>query len=147
MAARQEHRKGKSGDPADAAIPGEEATFRADKLTEAIIGGVIRVHSTLGPGFVESIYRRALVLELSRGGLAVEPEREIDVFYLGERVGWHRMDLVVERKVIVELKAVEKLVSAHYAQLRSCLKASRLIVGLLVNFGGSRADYRRVHPV
>ena len=121
--------------------------FKADKLTEGIIGSVIRVHSTLGPGFVESIYRRALLLDLIRAGLVVEPEREIDVFYLGERVGWHRLDLVVERKVVIELKAVERPALAHYAQLRSCLKASRLSVGLLVNFGGSRADYRRVHPL
>ena len=136
--------KGRSGDPGDSTT--SEDLFRGDKLTEAIIGGIIRVHATLGPGFVESIYRKALSLDLTRAGLGVEPEREVDVYYLGERIGWHRMDLVVEGKVVVELKAVEKLVLAHYAQLRSCLKASRLSVGLLVNFGGSLADYRRVHP-
>ena len=96
---------------------------------------------------METIYRKALLLDLTRAGLAVEPEREIDVYYLGERVGWHRMDLVVEKKMVVELKTVERLAAAHYAQLRSCLKASGMTVGLLVNFAGSRADYRRVHPV
>jgi GxxExxY protein len=134
--------KGGCGDSTDSGTP-----FKSDALTESIIGGIIRVHSTLGPGFVESIYRRALLLDLSRAGLGVEPEREVDVFYLGERVGWHRMDLIVERKVVVELKTVEKLALAHYAQLRSCLKASGLDVGLLVNFSGARADYRRVHPL
>lgn len=125
----------------------DEGTFRKDALTEAIIGSVIRVHTALGPGFVESVYRRALVLDLARAGLGVESEREIDIFYLGERIGWHRMDLIVEKKVVIELKTVDRLAAAHYSQLRSCLKASGLDVGLLVNFAGAHADYRRVHPL
>jgi GxxExxY protein len=92
--------KGGCGGSTDSRTP-----FKSDALTESIIGGIIRVHSTLGPGFVESIYRRALLLDLSRAGLGVEPEREVDVFYLGERVGWHRMDLIVERNVVVERKS------------------------------------------
>lgn len=123
----------------------EGVSFKSDALTERIIGGIIRVHAALGPGFVESIYRKALTIDLTRAGLGVQPEKEVDIFYLDERVGWHRMDLVIENKVVLELKTVERLALVHYAQLRSCLKASKLEIGLLVNVAATRADYRRVH--
>ncbi|MBI5501086.1 MAG: GxxExxY protein [Deltaproteobacteria bacterium] len=113
-------------------------------LTQRIIGGVVRVHRTLGPGFLESIYRRALVLELHAAGLRVETEREVIVRYLDTEVGRHRLDLVVEGTVVVELKAVPQLAAAHYDQLRSYLRASRMTVGLLINFGRERSDTRRV---
>jgi GxxExxY protein len=114
------------------------------ELTGRVIGCIIEVHRTLGPGFLEAIYRRALHIELGRCGISAEAERGVVVRYHGEVVGRHRMDLVVEGRLVLELKAVVALNRAHYAQLRSCLKAARLEYGLLVNFAGERADFRRV---
>jgi len=118
--------------------------FRTDVLTKSIIGGIIRVHQTLGPGFLESIYRNALVLELARSGLKTEVEKEVTILYAGAEVGRHRLDVLIEGQVILELKAVQELNLTHYAQLRSYLKATGLRTGLLVNFFKSQADYRRV---
>lgn len=113
-------------------------------LTSRIIACVIRVHQTLGPGFLENIYRRALLIELQTRGLVTEVEKEIIIYYDGCEVGRHRLDLVVERRVIIELKTVECLSRAHYAQIRSYLKASGLEPGLLINFASDQADFRRV---
>jgi GxxExxY protein len=118
--------------------------MKHEALTERIIGCIVKVHRTLGPGFVEAIYRRALVIELRRGGLQVQAEKEVAVFYEGEHVGTHRLDLVVDDAVVLELKAVPELAAAHYEQLRSYLRASGLEVGLLVNFGRERSDFRRI---
>ena len=108
---------------------------------------IIKVHQTLGPGFLESIYRRALVYELRRNGMSVEEEKELTIYYEDHEVGRHRLDLVVVDQVVLELKTVEALNKAHYAQLRSYLKASGLKVGFLVNFAKEKADFRRVDPV
>jgi len=118
--------------------------YRWDKLMEKIIECVIEVHKTLGPGFLESVYRKALVIELRAHGLKVETEKEIVITYKGEEVGRHRLDVVVDGERMVELKTVEALGKAHYAQVRSCIKASGLNPALLVNFATSMADYRRV---
>lgn len=129
---------------------GDEGDERADPLTRGIIAAIIHVHTVLGPGFLESIYRRALLLELVKRGLSVSTEVEIDIFYDGTRVGQHRLDLLVEDKVIIELKTVETLAKAHYAQTKSYLRATGKPVALLVNFASERADYRRIslspHP-
>ncbi len=118
--------------------------YRKDKLTKSIIARVIRVHQKLGPGFLESIYKRALVVELTREKIPYEMEKEIVVLYEGMEVGRHFLDLVVAGEVIIELKAVQELNWTHYAQLRSYLSASGLRVGLLVNFSKSQAEYRRI---
>ncbi|MEM9353227.1 MAG: GxxExxY protein [Planctomycetota bacterium] len=115
-----------------------------DQITERIIQAVIRVHRTLGPGFLERVYHNALVIELTKQGLIVESEKEITVYYEAEPVGAHRLDLLVEEAVIVELKTVEKLAGVHYSQLRSYLRAAQLDIGLLVNLAAEKADYRRV---
>jgi GxxExxY protein len=113
-------------------------------LTEQIIARVIRVHQTLGPGFLESIYRRSLMVELRNARFKTDIDKEVEIWYAGHIVGRHRIDIIVEGLVILELKAVESLGKAHYAQIRSYLKAARLSVGLLINFGSSTADFRRV---
>ncbi|MGL4513136.1 MAG: GxxExxY protein [Lacipirellulaceae bacterium] len=113
-------------------------------VTEQIIRAVIKVHRALGPGFLESVYLNSLVVELAREGLSFESEKRVVVEYDGKPVGDQRLDLVVEGRVVVELKAVEDLSQAHYAQLRSYLKASGLRTGLLVNFAREKADFRRV---
>ncbi len=114
------------------------------EITERIIRAVIKVHRALGPGFLESIYQNSLLLELESQRLSVESEKSIVVTYEGRPVGNHRLDLVVEKRIVVELKAVEDLSQAHYAQLRSYLRASELQTGLLINFAKEKADFRRV---
>ncbi len=121
-----------------------EMKYWEDELTEKIIQGIIRVHRTLGAGFLESVYRNAVVIELRRIGLAVDVEKEVLVFYEGQLVGTHRLDILVDDRVIVELKTVEELSRAHYAQARSYLKATGLSVALLVNLSKEKADYRRI---
>jgi len=118
--------------------------MKHEALTNQIIGCIVIVHRTLGPGFVEVIYRRALAIEMRRCGLQVEVEKEVAVYYAGELVGTHRLDLVVNGAVVLELKAASDLAAAHYEQLRSYLRASGIEVGLLVNFGKERSDFRRV---
>ncbi len=115
-----------------------------DRLTQAIIEAVINVHKLLGPGFLEGVYRSALEIELQDRGFRVEHEKEIHLYYKTQPVGLHRLDLVVDDEVVLELKAVEALNKNHYAQIRAYLKSSGIKTGLLINFHGSKADYRRV---
>ena len=118
--------------------------YGCDDLTGRVIRCIIRVHRTLGPGFLESIYRRAMLVELHKQDLETEAEKEVTVYYDGQEVGKHRLDLLVEGQLIVELKTVEALSKAHYAQVRSYLKATRLEIALLVNFARELADFRRI---
>ena len=118
--------------------------FRSDSLTSRILGCAFRVHTTLGPGFVESVYQRALVVEFQTEGLHVVVEKYIPIYYRKERVGRHHLDIVVEDRVIIEVKAAESICKAHYAQARSYLKASGLKTALIINFSGPSVDYRRV---
>ncbi|MBL9090862.1 MAG: GxxExxY protein [Planctomycetaceae bacterium] len=115
-----------------------------DRLTSRIIESIIRVHQNLGPGFIESVYQAALLVEFHKSDIPVEREKEIEIFYEGVLVGRHRLDLVVAGAVILELKTVEELSRAHYAQIRSYLKATGLLTGLLVNFSKEKADFRRI---
>jgi GxxExxY protein len=108
-----------------------------------IVGAAIAVHSALGPGFLESIYQNALEIELDLRGIEFQRQFEVDVRYRGEPVGRHRLDLLVEAAVVVELKAVSVVLEAHLAQLRSYLKATDMSVGLLLNFSGPVLGVRR----
>jgi GxxExxY protein len=117
---------------------------RGDELTERVIACIIKVHQTLGAGFLEVIYRNALIIELAKQGLTFEIEKEVLVFYEGHPVGRHRLDLVVEGQLVLELKTVSALAAIHYAQIRSYLKATGIAVGLLINFNNHHADFRRV---
>jgi GxxExxY protein len=118
--------------------------WRREDLTEKIINACINVHKELGPGFLESIYHNALKTELKKLKLVFESEKEIKVFYHGVEVGIHKLDLLVESEVIVELKTVEDLNKKYYAQVRSYLAALRKEIGLLVNFSTHAVDIRRV---
>jgi GxxExxY protein len=115
-----------------------------EDLSNKIIGAAIQVHRELGPGFLESIYEEALKVELSEHGFHFDCQKEIKIEYLGVEVGMHRLDLVIENKVIVELKAVAELSDIHFAQLRSYLNATGLKVGLLLNFSKPTLEIRRV---
>ena len=107
-------------------------------LTEQIIGCAIAVHKALGPGFLESVYENALRHELTKQGLQVQQQLLAEIIYDGAAVGEHRLDLLVEQKVIVELKHVESIHDKHVAQVISMLKAFGVKVGLLINFNEAR---------
>jgi GxxExxY protein len=126
---------------------GSSAIPSGDALTGVVIEAIIQVHRALGPGFLEGIYQRALLIELTKRRVPVSTETEVVIHYDGEPVGRHRLDLVVANEVIVELKTVEELSKAHYAQVRSYLKATGLPVALLVNFSKEKADFRRISHV
>jgi GxxExxY protein len=116
-----------------------------DPLTEKIIEACYRVHTELGPGFVERIYMNALIIALTERNLQFLTEKEFTVKYEGKSVGKFRADLVVENAVIVELKAVEgKMPKIFESQIISYLKASDIKVGLLVNFGNRSCEVRRL---
>ena len=103
-------------------------------ITEKIIGAAIAVHRALGPGYLESIYENALKHELQKRGLRAEQQKTFPVLYDGVKVGEHRLDLMVEDAVLVELKAVDEMTELFRAQVISSLKAAQLKVGLLINF-------------
>jgi GxxExxY protein len=105
-----------------------------DSLTERIIGCAIEVHRELGPGLLESTYDRALRIELSNASLRFACNVRVPVRYKGHLIGEYRPDLVVEHRVVVEIKSVERLVGVHQAQLLAYMRALRLPVGLLLNF-------------
>jgi GxxExxY protein len=114
------------------------------ELSYKIMGANFEVHKKLGPGFLESVYEKALIQELSSRGIKVETQKMIDLTYRDKKVGVHRLDLIVEDKVVVELKTVERFSVHHKAQLTSYLKASGYKLGILVNFSKSRVEYRHV---
>lgn len=115
-------------------------------ITEKIIGASFEVHKFLGNGFQEVIYQRALVWEFSQAGLSFAREIEQKIFYkeLIEPIGTRRADFVVEGKVLVELKAVIELQGVHLAQILNYLKAHKLEVGLLINFGSKSLTFKRL---
>lgn len=120
--------------------------LRYKDITEKIIGASFEVHKFLGNGFQEVIYQRALAWELRQAGLEFARELEQDIYYkdLPEPIGTRRADFVVEGKILVELKAVAQLENVHLAQALNYLKAYRLEVGLLINFGAKSLEFRRL---
>ena len=114
------------------------------KLSEKVIGCAIEVSRTLGHGFLERVYESALAIELNRSGITFERQKPIPVFYRSELVGDYICDFVIERKLIVEIKAMKTLASAHEAQVLNYLKATDFSVGLLLNFGNSKLGIRRL---
>jgi len=112
-------------------------------LTETIIGCAMKVHSALGPGFLESVYQRALLHELQKTGMKVECEKLITVYYDGVLVGDFSADVLVDGKVMLELKANQTLVPANEVQLVNYLTATGIEIGLLLNFGAERLEFKR----
>jgi GxxExxY protein len=113
-------------------------------ITYAVRGAVFEVNRTLGPGFLEKVYENALLVELRKRGLKADSQVPIKVSYKEEVVGEYVADILVEDKVIVELKAVESLEKIHEAQLLNYLRATRIQVGLLVNMKYPRAEIKRM---
>ena len=120
------------------------ATPELDELTERIIGAVFQVSNTLGVGYLEKVYERALVHELAKRGMQVQAQLPIQVVYDGVVVGNYASDIVVDGKVLLELKAVDSLSDVHLAQCLNYLTATKLRLCLLINFGKPRVVIRRV---
>ena len=119
-------------------------TYKHGDITERIIGTAYKVYSTLGFGFLEKVYENALILELRKAAHSVTQQAPIEVLYEGEVVGQYAADLIVDDKVIVEVKAVRRLDEVHEVQLVNYLKATGIEVGLLLNFGREIAIKRRI---
>ena len=118
--------------------------LRDSEITESIIASAIAVHRELGPGFLESIYEQALAVEFALRGIAFVRQKPIALFYRDHQIGEHRLDFVVEEKIVVELKAVESLEKVHFAIVRSYLKAVGLSDGLILNFSSMPLTVKRV---
>lgn len=118
--------------------------LQESKLTGRIIAAAIAVHKALGPGFLESIYENSLSIELESQNLKFERQKLIPIFYGGRKIGEHRLDLLVEESVIVELKAAAGLEPIFFATVRSYLKALGLETGLIFNFAATPLTVKRV---
>jgi len=118
-----------------------------DELTYRIIGCAMKVHATMGNGFQEVIYQRALAIEMRKAGLEFDRELEMPLYYDGMRIGTRRVDFLVEKMIMVELKAVVILEDVHLAQGLNYLVAYKLDKGLLLNFGARSLEIKRLrHP-
>jgi GxxExxY protein len=115
-----------------------------NELTEKIIGCAIEVHKRLGPGFLESIYENAFILELEKHNLHVQRQQEVIVKYDDIEVGRHRLDLIVNDTIVVELKAVKNIEDVHFAIVKSYLKALGKEHGLIINFSKPVLEVKRV---
>jgi GxxExxY protein len=120
------------------------AALKYKEITEKIIGAAMKVHATLGNGFQEVIYQRALEIELEESGLKVAREFSMPVYYKGRQIGERRVDFLIDEKISVELKAIIKLEPVHFAQARNYLEAYNLEIGLLINFGSISLEFKRL---
>lgn len=118
--------------------------YKYSELTGKIIGCAMKVHNTLGNGFQEVIYQRALAIEMSNQGLSFQREMEMTIYYEGENIGTRRVDFFVEEKIMVELKALTKMEDVHLSQALNYLEAYRMETGLLINFGSKSLEFKRV---
>ena len=120
--------------------------MKSEELTGRIIGAAINVHKALGPGFLESVYEEALAVEFDTLRIDYERQKIVPVFYRGRQVGEHRLDFLVERQIVTELKAVTALEKVCFAVVRSYLKATNLESGLLFNFATMPLAIKRIGP-
>jgi len=116
-----------------------------EEITQKIIGCAMQVHRTLGNGFQEVIYQRALAIEMNVAGLPFEREKVMDIFYRDEKIGSRRVDFFVNDCIMVELKALIKLENVHIAQALNYCEAYKMEIGLLINFGAKSLEFKRVH--
>lgn len=118
--------------------------YKYSELTSKIIGCAMTVHKTLGNGFQEVIYQRALEIEMRENGISYNREFEMPIFYREQQIGTRRVDFLVENVVSVELKAIIKLEDVHFAQAINYLEAYNLEIGLLINFGETSLNFKRL---
>jgi GxxExxY protein len=121
--------------------------MKHEELTHKIIGCAMKVHSTLGNGFQEVIYQRALAIEFQKQGIAYQREMEMTIYYEGENIGTRRVDFFAEENIMIELKAIIKLEEVHLAQAMNYCQAYNLPIGLLINFGAKSLEFKRVYNV
>lgn len=119
--------------------------MKYEDLTGRIIKCAMNVHSILGNGFQEVIYQRALEIEFQIEGLSYQREMEMPIYYKGNRIGTRRVDFFVENLIMVELKAIIELENAHLTQALNYLEAYNMEIGLLINFGSSSLQFKRLH--
>jgi GxxExxY protein len=119
-------------------------SYPQSELTGKIIGCAFEVHNIIGPGFQEKIYQRSMAIEMSRQGLSFAMEFEHTIFYKGEIVGTRRSDFLVESTINIELKALVEIDDAHFAQALNYLEIYNCQIGLLINFGTKRLEYKRI---
>ena len=118
--------------------------YKYSDITSKIIGCAIEVHKTLGNGFQEVIYQRALAIEMLQQELLFSREQEMSILYKGQPIGKRRVDFFVENKIMVELKAIIQIEDVHLAQAINYLEAYKLEIGLLINFGARKLQFKRV---
>ena len=118
--------------------------YKFKEITEKIIGSSMKVHGTLGNGFQEVIYQRALEIEMEESGLKFSRELSMPIYYKGKNIGERRVDFFVEEKIMVELKAIIQLENVHLAQAKNYLEAYNMEVGLLINFGSISLQFKRL---
>lgn len=121
--------------------------MKHQELTHKIIGCAMKVHGTLGNGFQEVIYQRALAIEMEKQGLGYQREMEMTILYEGIDIGTRRVDFFVEDQIMVELKALIRLDDSHLAQAMNYCQAYSLPIGLLINFGAKSLEFKRVYNV
>ncbi len=121
--------------------------MKHEEITRKIIGCAMKVHSTLGNGFQEVIYQRALTIEMKKEGLSFNREMKMTIYYEGIEIGTRRVDFFVEQNIMVELKALIKLEDVHLAQAMNYCQAYNLPIGLLINFGSKSMEFKRVYNV
>ena len=114
-----------------------------ESLIKKVIQCVYNVRLQLSAGFLETVYQKALLIELKKNNILAEAEIPIEVYYDDSVVGEYRADIIVEKRIIIEIKAIQHLMSAHEAQLVNYLTATKIDCGLLINFGGERLEIRR----
>jgi GxxExxY protein len=124
-----------------------EEEYRYKEITEKIIGAAYTVHNELGYGFLEKVYKNALIIEIRSAGLIVESEVPVKVYYHKQIIGEYYSDIIVEKKIIIEVKAVKNIIPIHEVQLLNYLKATGLVIGLLINFGYSVDIKRKIFKI
>jgi GxxExxY protein len=118
--------------------------YKYSELTSKVIGCAMIVHKTLGNGFQEVIYQRAIEIEMKLAGISFVREFEMPIYYRDEHIGTRRVDFLVENVISVELKAITKLEDVHFAQAINYLEAYNLEIGLLINFGERSLNFKRL---
>lgn len=121
-----------------------DTKYKYSDITERIIGCAIKVHNSLGSGFMEVVYQRALAIEMGKANLNFSREQEMPILYEDQQIGTRRVDFFVENTILVEIKALTKMEDVHLAQAINYLEAFDREIGLLVNFGTQSLEFRRL---
>jgi len=122
----------------------KSGSLKDNELSEQVIGAAIEVHRSLGPGFLESFYEEALCLELNFLGIPYERQKAVEITYRNHKIGEHRLDLLIDERLVVELKALKEVEAIHFTIVRSYVKASNATSGIILNFSSMPLTIKRV---